>query len=72
MITQILCSVPQSHYFGMRGRVELMDRMGHSSTRAALIYQHRSKQRDKRLADAISARVSAERIGHATGTPGQR
>ncbi len=51
---------------------ELMDRMGHSSTRAALVYQHRSKQRDKRLADAISARVSAERIGHATGTPSSR
>src|SRR6266568_355671 len=40
---------------------ELMDRMGHSSTRAALIYQHRSKRRDKRLADAISKRVRAER-----------
>lgn len=39
---------------------ELMDRMGHSSTRAALIYQHRSKRRDKRLADAISKRVRAE------------
>ena len=48
---------------------ELMDRMGHSSMRAALIYQHRSTQRDKMIADAISARVSAElpRIGHVTG-----
>jgi integrase len=40
---------------------ELMDRMSHSSTRAALIYQHRTKARDKRLADAISERVRAER-----------
>lgn len=39
---------------------ELMDRMGHSTTRAALIYQHRSSRRDQRLADAISARVKAE------------
>jgi len=42
---------------------ELMDRMGHSTTRAALIYQHRSKKRDQKLADAISARVKAERSG---------
>jgi hypothetical protein len=38
--------------------------------RAALIYQHRRAQRDKMLADAISARVSAElpSIGHVSGT----
>jgi integrase len=45
---------------------ELMDRMGHSTTRAALIYQHRSKRRDQMLADAISRRVRAER--HRSGT----
>jgi integrase len=33
---------------------ELMDRMGHSTTRAALIYQHRTSARDKAIADAIS------------------
>jgi integrase len=43
------------------GLRELMDRMGHSTTRAALIYQHRSKRRDQMLADAISGRVKAER-----------
>jgi hypothetical protein len=37
-----------------------MDRMGHASTRAALIYQHRSTQRDKLIADEISKRVEAE------------
>jgi len=42
---------------------DLMDRMGHSSTRAALIYLHRTKVRDKRIADAISRRVQAERSG---------
>ena len=39
----------------------LMDRMGHSSTRAALIYQHRTSLRDKMIADEISRRAEAER-----------
>lgn len=40
---------------------ELMDRMGHSTTRAALIYQHRTSARDKKIADEISKRAKAER-----------
>jgi hypothetical protein len=40
---------------------ELMDRMGHSTTRTALIYQHRTSVRDKMIADGISRRVQAER-----------
>jgi integrase len=32
---------------------ELMDRMGHSSTRAALIYLHSSNERQRMLADAV-------------------
>jgi hypothetical protein len=36
---------------------DLMDRMSSSSTRAALIYLHRTKARDKRIADTISRRV---------------
>jgi hypothetical protein len=32
---------------------ELMDRMGHSSTRAALIYLHSSDERQRKLADAV-------------------
>jgi len=39
---------------------ELMDRMGHSTTRAALIYQHRMSLRDKMIADEISKRAEAE------------
>lgn len=39
---------------------ELMDRMGYASTRAALIYQHRTTERDKIIADQISNRVEAE------------
>jgi hypothetical protein len=38
-----------------------MDRMGHSTTRAALIYQHRTSLRDKMIADEISRRAEAER-----------
>jgi hypothetical protein len=31
-----------------------MDRMGHATTRAALIYLHKSAGRDKAIADALS------------------
>ena len=34
--------------------------MGHSTTRAALIYQHRTSLRDKMIADEISRRAEAE------------
>ncbi len=40
---------------------ELMARMGHSSIRAALIYQHASRSRDKQIADAISQNVQQAR-----------
>ena len=39
---------------------ELMARMGHSTTRAALIYQHAQLDRERAIADAVSAKVSAE------------
>jgi integrase len=39
---------------------ELMERMGHSTSRAALIYQHSTSDRQHRLADAVAARVQAE------------
>ena len=57
---------------------ELMDRMGHSSTRAALIYLHSSDERQRKLADAVgeAARAAllktATAIWHARGTRGQR
>jgi len=38
-----------------------MDRMGHSTTRAALIYQYRTSLRDKMIADEISRRAEAGR-----------
>ncbi|MEU7862424.1 tyrosine-type recombinase/integrase [Nonomuraea sp. NPDC049141] len=39
---------------------DLKARMGHDSDRAALIYQHATKDADQRIADALSARVEAE------------
>lgn len=49
---------------------DLMARMGHSSTRAARIYAHTTKQRDLAIADSLSAVIEAEqhraRGGHAT------
>ena len=48
---------------------DLMARMGHSSARAAMVYQHASARRDRGIADALSASITAERNGHAAGTP---
>ncbi|MGO9298673.1 MAG: tyrosine-type recombinase/integrase [Streptosporangiaceae bacterium] len=39
---------------------ELMGRMGHSTTRAALIYQHRTTERDRLIAAAMSQLVISE------------
>jgi integrase len=49
---------------------ELMERMGHSTTRAALIYQHRTSERDKLIADAMGKVAKAElrQRGRSSGT----
>lgn len=56
---------------------ELMTRMGHSSTRAALIYQHATDDRDRQIADGIDVLIQAaqarqadmaDRISPASGT----
>ena len=39
---------------------ELMDRMGHSTARAALIYLHGSDQRQREIAQALSDLAEAE------------
>lgn len=47
---------------------ELMTRMGHASTRAAVIYQHATSERDRAIADALNARIVAEqRAGSESG-----
>jgi integrase len=42
---------------------ELMHRMGHSSMRAALIYQHATSERDREIAAGIDKRLSTGQLG---------
>ncbi|MER5321941.1 hypothetical protein [Streptosporangium roseum] len=52
---------------------ELMSRMGHSSTRAALIYQHAGQDRDKAIARALGqAFRKARDNGHGKPSGTQR
>ena len=44
---------------------ELMERMGHSSTRAALIYQHATRERDQAIATAMGQLFASARKGTA-------
>lgn len=48
---------------------DLMARMGHASTRAAMIYQHTAQEQDERIADALSTQIkrgrNRARNGHA-------
>lgn len=46
---------------------DLMARMGHSSTRAALIYQHTAREQDREIANALSSRIDRERDRARTG-----
>lgn len=51
---------------------ELMTRMGHSSTRAALIYQHMTAGRDRAIADKLGEMIRKDQqpdnLGEASGT----
>lgn len=38
---------------------ELMARMGHASTRAAMIYLHSTRERDKEIAKGLGKRIAA-------------
>jgi integrase len=40
---------------------ELMARMGHASMRAALIYQHATRERDRKIADGLSEQITSAR-----------
>jgi integrase len=42
---------------------ELMARMGHASVRAAMIYQHATSERDKKIADGMDAEIKSKRGG---------
>jgi len=47
---------------------ELMERMGHSSSRAALIYLHSTPDRQRALANAVGARTRQDLTGTSRGT----
>jgi integrase len=55
---------------------ELMARLGHSTARAALIYQHANHEREREIADAVDDMIvkafkrGSGRKGHAGGTEG--
>ena len=42
--------------------------MGHASTRAALIYQHATVERDKAIAQALGSAFKAAQDGNSKGT----
>jgi integrase len=50
---------------------ELMARMGHSSTRAALIYQHSTDERQRQIADALG-QLARDELKRAKGAAGRR
>jgi integrase len=47
---------------------ELMDRMGHSTARAAMVYLHGSNERQQAIADALSKQAAGE-LGRSKTTP---
>jgi integrase len=47
---------------------ELMERMGHASSRAALIYLHSTDDRQRTLAEAVSQRALRDLAGESCGT----
>jgi hypothetical protein len=79
----IAAGVPSLHFHDLRhvggtlaattgaSLKELMARLGHSSTRAALIYQHATRDRDQAIAKALGGLVREVRPAH-TGSPAMR
>ena len=49
---------------------ELMARFGQSTSRAALIYQHATQDRDHEIADALNGLIEAKLRQRPTGTDG--
>ena len=47
---------------------ELMDRMGHSTNRAAMVYLHGGNERQQAIADELS-RQAAEQLGRSVAKP---
>ncbi|MEU4526877.1 integrase [Micromonospora ureilytica] len=49
-----------------------MARMGHASTRTALIYQHTAKERDEHIAGGLGEQIKKGRDRARSGTVGAR
>jgi hypothetical protein len=70
--TRSTCGVPGLHFHDLRhtgntlaagmgiSRKYPMARMGHDSERAALLYQHRSNNADRKIADGLNALLEAD------------
>lgn len=58
--TNPVVHIPRTSRLAGANLRELMERMGHSSTRAALIYLHSSADRQRTLADALGDIARAE------------
>jgi len=65
--TRMTCGTPATPWRAATGASlrELMERMGHSSTRAAMIYQHATRERDQAIAAAMGAALNQARKGTA-------
>jgi hypothetical protein len=58
--TFMISGTPATTWRPPRGPApELMHRMGHSSMRAALIYQHATSERDREIASGMDKRIAA-------------
>jgi 5-methylcytosine-specific restriction enzyme A len=64
------CGFDFGQAYGVHG--ELMTRMGHSSTRAALIYLHATDERQRTIADALGDLAAGELKQNRSGTPRAR
>ena len=50
---------------------DLMDRMGHDSVRAAMMYQHATAQASRLIADSLSGMIQRDGAGGAPGDPNE-
>ena len=78
----VACDLPVIHFHDLRhtGNMlaadaganlrELMDRMGHSTARAAMVYLHGSDERQQAIAEALSKRATEELGGSEPGRSG--
>jgi integrase len=69
--TYTICGTPAARGRKVSGATlkEVMARIGHSSTRAAMIYRHATKERDQAIAAALDTLIDAARSEARTDEP---